>query len=202
MKANCYLLYDEKGRGVIIDPGGEEQRINREVVKRGLTIEHVLLTHAHFDHIMGVRGVMNATGADLIVPFDDAAMLRDRELSLTYMVDSSAPPLEADRLVSDGDTIVVGELTINVLHTPGHTPGGTCYICNDLLFSGDTLFKGTVGRVDFPGGDRLAMKQSMKKLSELEGEYTVLPGHDAATTLSVEKRMNPYMNGADNDLGD
>ena len=194
LPTNCYLLYDENKQGVIVDPGGDEALIMSTIKKQGLTIEHILLTHVHFDHILAVPAVQKATGADLLVPRADEPALNDGERSLLTMIrQRSFSALKADRLLDDGDTITAGNLTLKVLHTPGHTPGSSCYLCENMMLSGDTLFAGEVGRTDFPGGDENAIRRSIRRLAQLEGDYTVLPGHEEQTTLSAERRGNPYM---------
>ena len=202
LETNCYLVFDGDGRGAAVDPGGDAPLILDAIKKYQLKISHVLLTHVHFDHILAAGEVLKATGADLLVPRDDERALSNPALSLlNFTRNSKGPDLKADRLLDDGDEINAGKLVLKVLHTPGHTPGSSCYLCGGLLFSGDTLFECSAGRTDFPGGDSRALLRSLKRLSELEGDYTVLPGHGPSTTLQNERRGNPYMNafGYDSD---
>lgn len=196
LPTNCYLLYDKNGQGVVVDPGGDEDLILDTIAQHRLHIAHILLTHVHFDHILAAQAVQRATGADLLVPRADEPALSDgrRSLLSEFMDGEAVPLLKADRLLDDGDSVTAGELTIRVLHTPGHTPGSSCYLCENTLLSGDTLFAGEVGRTDFPGGSEHAIRKSVRRLAELEGDYRVLPGHDEETTLSAERRQNPYMN--------
>lgn len=190
---NCYLVYDDRKTGVVIDPGGEAPRIVGEIQKNGLHIEHILITHVHFDHILAAEDVLKATGADFLVPRDDEAALTDPKRNLTEFTGGSRRFPKADCVLDDGEEIAAGALRFKVLHTPGHTKGSCCFLCGDTLFSGDTIFAGSVGRTDFPGGDPDAVFHSAKRLSKLEGDYTVLPGHGPGTTLDAERRRNPYM---------
>ena len=184
----------------MVDPGDDAPRILDAIWQLHLHITHILLTHAHFDHMLAVREIAQATGADLLVPLEDEPALADSKLSLVHKKSTLVShPLKADRLLSDGDTVEAGELVIHVLHTPGHTRGSSCYQCENLLLTGDTLFHGCVGRTDFPGGSMRAMAASMSRLSQLKDDYTVLPGHKTLTTLSQEKRYNPYMVQPDRD---
>lgn len=200
LETNCYLVYDGNKKGVVVDPGGDAPIIIDKIKEYNLHIIHVILTHVHFDHIMAANEVLSATGADLLVPGEDEPALSDSNLNLMHFSGNEAPTLKANRLLFDGDVIKAGELIFNVLHTPGHTKGSCCYISEDLLISGDTLFAGGIGRTDFPGGDSAAIFRSLKRLSQMEGDYTVLPGHGPSTTLSAEQSGNPYMNTSDYDF--
>ncbi len=192
MQANCYLISDEKGRTAVIDPGDEAGRILGDIQKDGLIVEVILLTHAHFDHFLAANAICQQTGALLCVYQTDAPALTDPRRSLTMLAKSESVPFQADRLLGDGDVLAVGDLTLDVLHTPGHTPGSCCFLCGDALFSGDTLFAGSIGRTDFPGGDDRAMAASLRMLASLERNYHVYPGHGEDTTLERERMQNPY----------
>lgn len=203
IQTNCYLVYDDQKTGAVIDPGGEAPRIADAIQKNGLHIEHVLITHTHFDHMLAANDVLKITGADFLVPRDDETALTDPERNLTKFVDGASRCFpKADRVLDDGEEITAGSLHFKVLHTPGHTKGSSCFLCGDTLFSGDTLFAGGVGRTDFPGGDYQAILRSAKRLSKLEGDYAVLPGHGPGTRLSIEKQQNPYMQDTIDDLTD
>lgn len=193
-QANCVILSDENGSLAVIDPGDEAPRLLARLQESGETVVAILLTHAHFDHLLAVRELQEATGAPLYVHAADAAALTDAELSL---IPPSRLPysLTADRLLSDGDTVTVGELVLEVLHTPGHTPGSCCYRCGDLLVTGDTLFRGSVGRTDFPGGSTAALFNSLRRLAALPETLRVIAGHGEETTLGRECRCNPYLVG-------
>ena len=189
LDTNCYIVWEADGQAVVIDPGAQAGRILDEADAAGVRVRAVLLTHVHFDHILAAREIMNATGAELLVPAGDEPALTSPARSLLAMfLPGCRYDLQADRLLADGDTVTVGGLTLTVMHTPGHTPGSSCYI-------GDTLFAGGAGRTDFPGGDEAALRRSLKRLAALEGDYRVFPGHEESTTLQRERLENPYVNG-------
>lgn len=193
LETNCYIVYDRNKRGAVIDPGDEGERILSALEDNGITVERILLTHVHFDHMMAAGQIKKATGADLLVPREDAAALSDISKNLGYMTGVKDMSLKADGMFGDGDVIRAGQLEFKVIHTPGHTPGSSCFACGDLLLTGDTLFAGGFGRTDFTGGDNRAMRRSLSRLNGLDRDYTVLPGHGQATTLENERRVNPYM---------
>lgn len=178
-QTNCYIV-TEGEHCLLIDPGYESPRLLSAL--KGLTVEAILLTHGHFDHVGGVRA--------LAAEFDCPVYLGRRELTLPPMM--SAGPLYYTHLLDEGRYTIAG-FEVQVLSTPGHSPGSSCFILGDALFAGDTLFAGSCGRTDFPGSDPRAMKDSLARLSSLAQDYTVYPGHGEATTLSEEKRYNPYL---------
>lgn len=193
---NCYALTDEtSGQTAIIDPGAmtAEFEAYLKALPAG-SVPYILLTHGHFDHILGAAHVQRLTGAKIIIHELDAPCLTDETASMAdYEYPGIQEYVQADRLVHDGDEIVLGALTLRVMHTPGHTRGGVCYVCGDVIFSGDTLFCHTCGRTDFPGGSTEEMLASLHHLAELEGNYEVYPGHNRATTLDEERVKNRYM---------
>ncbi|MBP3414453.1 MAG: MBL fold metallo-hydrolase [Clostridia bacterium] len=195
----CYLVTDEiSGEAAVVDPGALSDQLKIAIKSLGDNkLKYILLTHAHFDHILGVKEIRDMTGAKVAVHIGDKDMLSDSSISMStfYGVTSDQLP-KPDVILNDGDTISVGEMTFKVMHTPGHTPGSVCYICGDAIFSGDTLFAGGMGRCDFPGGDLSSMMKSLKKLYELDGDYKVYPGHDDDTTLDYERKTNAYMRQA------
>lgn len=193
LQANCYLLSDEEGATAVIDPGDEAGTILETVRAGELAVESILLTHAHFDHILAADELRRETGAPVYVYETDAPALADPRRSLTVLAKGGAGLLRADRLLKDGEELRVGRLAVSVLHTPGHTPGSCCFLCGDALFSGDTLFAGSIGRTDFPGGDDQAMAASLRMLAALEPGIRVFPGHGESTTLSKERMENPYL---------
>ena len=193
LQANCYLLPDEEGATAVIDPGDEAGTILETVRAGELAVEAILLTHAHFDHILAADELRRETGAPVYVYETDAPALADPRRSLTVLAKGGAGPLRADHLLKDGEELRVGRLAVSVLHTPGHTPGSCCFLCGDALFSGDTLFAGSIGRTDFPGGDDQAMAASLRMLAALEPGIRVFPGHGESTTLSKERMENPYL---------
>ncbi len=194
LQANCWLVWDETHTAAVIDPGDEAPRLLRLLAERQLTLGAILLTHAHFDHIMAVPALREQTKAPLLIHREEAETLGNARRNLTPYGGTSLE-LTADRLLSDGETVTVGNMTFTVLHTPGHTPGGCCYRVEDRLFTGDTLFAGSMGRTDFPGGNSAQLSDSLRRLSVLEDHIQVLPGHEGASTIGYEKKTNPFMRG-------
>lgn len=190
-QANCCLVYDESGRAVVIDPGDEAARLLAKIRENGLQVEAILLTHAHFDHIGAVQALQHETGAPLYVHEAEQKALTNPVYSMV------TEPLSfvADHVLRDNDTVTVESMTLTVLHTPGHTEGSVCYLCENTLFAGDTLFAGSVGRTDFAGGSFTALRESLVRLSALPDQVVVVPGHGAETTIGAEKRSNPFMTG-------
>ena len=183
-ETNCYLLWENGSEQcLVIDPGYEPERILDTVKALGKTVAAILLTHGHFDHVGGVRTIFSETDCDIYLCPADCKM--------PEMM--TAGPLCYTNSLQNGDTLQLAGLTLQVLHTPGHTPGSVCYLCGDVMFAGDTLFAGSCGRTDLPGGDWNTLADSLKKLKDLTGDYTVYPGHGEATRLSLERIYNPYM---------
>ena len=181
-QTNTYIV--AKGdRCVIIDAGYEPEMIQRFLQQNGLAAEAIFLTHGHFDHVGAVRA--------LVSELDCPVYLHEKELSLPPMM--TAGPLYYTHTYGEGDRLTLAGLSFRVLHTPGHTPGSVCLIAENHLFSGDTLFAGSCGRTDFPGGDWATIRKSLLRLAQLPEDYAVHPGHGESTTLAAEKRYNPYM---------
>lgn len=194
MGTNCYIVSDKNGRTAIIDPGGDAKRILDDVKLNNLTVDYILLTHAHFDHIMATQELREATDAQVCVGAGDAPMLADAQYNLSAMVyPTQAVNLSADRLLTDGDAITFGDVTLSVIETPGHTRGSVCYAGDGVLFSGDTLFAGSIGRTDLPGGDMTVMRKSLMRLCAITEDVVVYPGHGEETTLAFQKAANPYL---------
>ena len=180
---NCYIVYDEATKAaVVIDPSDEASLAAARIGALGLRVEAILLTHGHFDHGGDADRLRKQTGAPIWLHPADAAL----PSWLTH-------GLTADKALAEGDELDFGGLRFQVLCTPGHTPGSVCFRSGDLLFSGDTLFAGSCGRTDLPGGSWPEMLSSLRRLADLEGDYTVYPGHGETTTLDRERRSNPYM---------
>ena len=183
-QTNCYLVWDEASPTcVVIDPGYEPDTVLAEAKKLGKEIAAILLTHGHFDHVGGVKDLAAETGCKVY--------LNEAELSMPPQM--TAGSLYYTNLYGEGDYVEEAGLSFKVLHTPGHTPGSVCLRCENALFSGDTLFWGSCGRTDLPGGSWSTIRTSLKRLADLPGDFEVYPGHGDSTTLSFERKMNPYM---------
>ena len=193
---NCYIVREEKSSAcIIIDPADAEP-IRRFLEQNALTPTHILLTHGHFDHILGVAELKRPTGATLCIHELDSSSLYDDKANLADMFGVTVPPSRADRLLTGGEMIEAAGLHFEVLFTPGHSPGGVCYVERDerVIFSGDTLFHLSVGRTDFKGSNGEQLYRSIKDgLFALPGDYTVYPGHMRDTTLEFERKHNPFM---------
>ena len=183
-QTNTYIVYAEGSKTCcVIDPGYQARTILNKVSALGLTVDAILLTHGHFDHVGAVRGIAAETGCPVYI--------HPEELSLPGMI--TAGPLYYTHTYTEGSRLHLAGLDISVLHTPGHTPGGVCLRCGDALFSGDTLFASSCGRTDFPGGSFATIYASLKRLAAIEEDLQVFPGHAESTTLAQEKQYNPYM---------
>ena len=181
-QVNCYVLHrEDSNRCVVIDPGYEPQKILAFLDEKGLQLEAILLTHGHFDHVGGVK--------ELVADTDCKVYLHPMEHQMPAAL--TAGPLYATN--SYEASFAVAGMDFSLLHTPGHTPGSVCLMVEDALFSGDTLFAGSCGRTDLPGGDWATIQASLKMLMELPGDYRVFPGHGEVTTLSQEQKFNPYL---------
>lgn len=200
IEENCYIVETDNKSAVIIDCGDEAERILSFIKSNGLTAKKILITHGHFDHTGAVAQIVENTGAEVFIHKDDATMLESGTLSLASLIPTMIfHPVLKYTTVEDGEVITQDELEFKVLHTPGHTPGGTCFICENAIFSGDTLFAGTVGRIDFPMGSFEDIIKSVKKIADLEGDYRVYCGHGESTTLDTERATNVYIKGTYND---
>lgn len=193
--ANCYIVgCPATKEAMVIDPGDEPERILEAVDRLGVSVRCLVNTHGHADHIGADREVKDATGAPLYIHRLDAPLLADPSRNLSAWAGDPLPPVAPGRLLEDGDVIEVGEMSFRVIHTPGHTPGGICLATDGVVFSGDTLFAGSVGRTDFPGGSHAALVRSIKeKLLTLPDDTVVYPGHGASTTIGQEKAHNPFL---------
>mgnify|MGYP000088294956 CR=1 FL=1 len=196
LETNCYLVScDETGEAVVIDPGAEPERILRAVEKAGARVVAIVNTHGHFDHIAANGPLKDVTHAEVWVHPSDADMLTDGNLNgsaLLFGIPQTVPP--ADRFLDDGCEVRFGNLKIKVLHTPGHSPGSVSLLVEGHLFCGDTLFRGSIGRWDLPGGSFQTLMRSIRdKLLPLGDEVAVHPGHGPETTIGWEKRHNPFL---------
>lgn len=181
---NCYLIREAQSKTcVVVDPGGHPNKVLTYLENNGLTLEAILLTHGHFDHVGAVKELAETTGCKVYLHAGD----------LTLPENYTAGPLYYTHHYDEGDVLELAGLTIRVLHTPGHTEGSVCLVVEDVIISGDTLFCHSCGRTDLPGGDPDAIMKSLARLKAMEGDYRVLPGHNRATTLAVEREYNPFM---------
>jgi hydroxyacylglutathione hydrolase len=193
LEGNCFLVRcGASGEGAVIDPGDEGERIAEEAKAFGIRPEAVLLTHGHIDHTNAADFLRERFGAKVLCHALDAPMVRGEDGESLFGLERT--PCEVDREVGDGEVIAVGQCRFRVLHTPGHTQGSVCYLLDGLIFSGDTLFKGSIGRTDLPGGSDHQMLESLnKRIAALDGKTVVYPGHGPATTIAHEKRTNPFL---------
>jgi len=176
--SNCYIVGSESDKqGIIIDPGGEANKILKKVSDLGLDIKLIALTHGHVDHVGALKDVKEATNAEVVIHADDVKALRNWALAIAFGLFSPVPP-SPDRLLNDGDSLDIGALHFEVLHTPGHTKGGICLLGEGVVFSGDTLFNHGIGRTDLPGGNYQQLMNSIRtRLMVLPDDTTVYPGH-------------------------
>jgi glyoxylase-like metal-dependent hydrolase (beta-lactamase superfamily II) len=196
LRANCYIIETANKNAVAVDTGSDFPKIKSFLDENGLTLKKILLTHGHYDHIGAVKDAVLSYGAEVYIHEEDAPMLESRTKSLADAIGAGAFNEVADfKTVKDGDIITLDELSFEVIHTPGHTKGGVCYKCGNSLFTGDTLFKLSMGRTDFPGGSLGEMIWSLRKLAVLDGDYDVYPGHNETSTLSFERKNNPCLKG-------
>ena len=193
---NTYIVTDdETGDTAVVDPSLPEESLMEEL--SGKNVKYILLTHGHFDHICGAKMVKEKTGAKVVIHKDDEVMLHDVEKNefAINCLGYEFPEVDADILTADGTEIMLGNSKITVMHTPGHSMGGVCYLFKEdlVMFSGDTLFRLCAGRTDLYGGNGRQELRSLSNIGELEGNYKVYPGHEEETTLDYERENNRYI---------
>ena len=184
LQTNCYLVWETGSTGcAVIDPGEEADRILRTARSKGLTVEAILLTHGHFDHVGAVKALHDKTGCKVYINMKELALPASLTDGTLFYTDN----------YNGGDTVTAGGLTFSVMETPGHSEGSVCLFVGDVILSGDTLFAGTCGRTDLPTGSWSQIVKSLQQLAQLPGDYTVYPGHGPSTTMNTERAQNPYM---------
>jgi len=195
LMANCFICGCSKTKeAVVIDPGGDANTILLSLADSKLKAKYIINTHGHFDHVSANGKMKDATGADILIHPLDAPMLEKLSSNAAFFgvsVENSPP---CDQTLEEGDTVSFGDITLKVIHTPGHTPGGISLYTNGVVFVGDTLFAGSIGRTDFPGGDFSTLISSIKtKLFKMEDDIRVFSGHGPETSIGTEKRHNPFV---------
>ena len=196
---NAYLVgHQASGRAVVVDPGEEGEKIHRLLGERGWTLEKILITHGHFDHVGGVRFLKEKTGAAVCIHEADAGMLQNASLHgamFGLRVDGPPPP---DVFLKEGDVVRLADQEFRVLHTPGHSNGHVTFLADGMAFVGDLIFAGSIGRTDLPGGNHKTLLRSVReKIFTLAPETTLFSGHGPATTVGEEMRSNPFFIGGD-----
>jgi len=194
IQSNCYILGSEKTReAAVIDPGGDADRILITLAKDKLRCVYIINTHGHLDHSADNKRLKEVTGAKLLIHRADAPMIMHQSKSGGMWgthIDNSPPP---DRYLEEGDVITIGDISLKVLHTPGHSPGGISLVTDKIVFVGDTLFAGSIGRTDFSGGDYKGLLRNVReKIFTLGDDVIVYPGHGPKTTVGREKKTNPF----------
>lgn len=199
LACNCYVVGDEATKeAIVIDPGGDAEELTAELAALELKVTAIVATHAHFDHIVAAEHLRRQTGAPFFLHADDHVILNwFEESGLLFLGQRLPPPPEVDTTPDEGDILRAGTMELEVLHTPGHSPGSISLVAPEVVFAGDTLFNGSVGRTDLPGGDSDTLVRVIKnKLFPLGDDVTVYPGHGPPSTLGREKKFNPFVGDA------
>lgn len=191
---NCYIVYDKTGEGVVIDPGTRGEVIFDKIKELSIRVKYILLTHCHYDHITGLRVLRKLTGADVVGSFECNLGIQKAGVNLSNIFADPFEEEPVDLIINDGDIIKAGNMEIEVITTPGHTKGGVCFLIDNDLFSGDTLFARSIGRTDLPGSDTAVLIKSIKeRLYILDDDTIVHPGHGNDTKIDYEKRYNMFV---------
>lgn len=193
---NCYIVYDKNKTGFIVDPGNKKEVIMEKIRQLGVDVKYIFLTHCHYDHIEALEEIRKETKARVVSSFECNKNIQSANMNLSSLFSEYIEAMPSDDIVNDGDIIIVGDISVKTILTPGHTNGGACFLAENELFSGDTLFLRTVGRWDFPTGDEEVLKNSIKnKLYVLDDDVIVHPGHGNNTKIHYEKRYNMFVKG-------
>ena len=191
---NCYLIEDEAtGALAVIDPGDHSDELIAELDSRGGKLDYILLTHGHYDHVIGVAELCDRYHPAVCAAEAEMELLQKGLYNLSSVHNIRINSFVVDRMLNDGDIIMLGETEIRFINTPGHTVGSGCYIADDCIFSGDTIFCESIGRTDFPTSSMRSMMKSVERIKNLEGDYAIYPGHEMFTTLEHERKYNPFM---------
>jgi len=194
LQVNCYVVYDKKSLdAIVIDPGDEPEKVLKLAKSQDLRIRSIICTHGHFDHTGGIYAIRERTGAKVLLHVDELPVyLQAASHGAIWGLNITEPP-HPDQFVKDGDDISAGSTVLKVMHTPGHSPGGICLAAGSIVFTGDTVFAGSIGRTDFPGGSIEALKISFRKILSLPPETVLYPGHGNWTTVADEWRQNFFV---------
>jgi hydroxyacylglutathione hydrolase len=196
LACNCYIVGDPDTReAIVIDPGGDPETLDEAIAAHSLKISAIVATHAHFDHVLAAEYLREKTGAPFYLHDDDKPVLSWlQESGRMFLGIELPPPPDIDSPAREGELLVAGSAKLEIRHTPGHSPGSISLVSSDAVFSGDTLFAGSVGRTDLPGGDTAALVTAVRsKLYTLDDTLPVYPGHGPATTIETEKHSNPFV---------
>lgn len=193
--SNCFVICipgENGNKGIVIDPGAPVNQIEKVIKEEKMQISYIILTHTHYDHVFYVDALRNLTNAKVVIHEAERGYLSNSHLNVSELFGTDASFDEADIFVKDGDVLNINNVNIEIMHTPGHTPGSMCIKIENNLFSGDTLFKMSVGRTDLSGGDGLQLQESLDKLMKLDTDINVFPGHGPYTTIGIERETNPF----------
>ena len=189
----CYLVDEATGKAAVSDPGECSKQLELQIENDGGKLEYVLLTHGHYDHICYAKQLADKYGAKVVTGSHNDIFLSDTHINGTREHRIPYKPFKADILLEDGDTFRLGDTEIKYLYTPGHTSGCGIFVFDDIIIAGDLIFCESYGRTDLPTGDEYEMIKSLKRVKELEGDYTIIPGHGPLTSLEHERKYNPLM---------